>query len=186
MDRRSIHAELASVRRDFRALVEAADRADLARGTNGTKWTNEQLLFHMLFGYLLVWNLLWLVHGMSQLPDGVSRTFAAALNACTRPFHVVNYVGSLGGGRVLGPARMCDLMDRVTSALERRIDRESGARLARAMHFPTGWDPYFKQLMTVREVYHYPTQHYDHHRAQLTLGQSPHRSDQGHPGPSAA
>jgi hypothetical protein len=36
------------------------------------------------------------------------------------------------------------------------------------MHFPVGWDPYFKDTMTVADVYHYPTQHYDHHRRQLT------------------
>ncbi len=186
MDTASIHAELDSVRQDFRALVTAADRAALSRGTNGTKWTNEQLLFHMLFGYLLVWNLLWLVHGMSRLPRGVSRSFAAALNAGTRPFHVVNYVGSLGGGRVLGQTRLCELLDGVTRSLERRLDRESATGLQRGMHFPTGWDPYFKDVMTVLEVYHYPTQHYDHHRAQLTLGQSPHRVNPRHPGPPAA
>ena len=37
------------------------------------------------------------------------------------------------------------------------------------MHFPVGWDPYFTDVMTVRDVYHYPTQHYDHRRRQLTL-----------------
>ena len=37
------------------------------------------------------------------------------------------------------------------------------------MHFPVGWDPYFKDSMTLLEIYHYPTQHYDHHRQQLTL-----------------
>ena len=37
------------------------------------------------------------------------------------------------------------------------------------MHFPVGWDPYFKDMMTLGEVYHYGTQHFDHHRAQLTL-----------------
>jgi hypothetical protein len=36
------------------------------------------------------------------------------------------------------------------------------------MHFPVGWDPYFKDVMTVADVYRYPTQHYDHHRRQLT------------------
>lgn len=30
--------------------------------------------------------------------------------------------------------------------------------------------PYFRDYMTLLEVYHYPTQHYDHHRRQLTLG----------------
>jgi hypothetical protein len=37
------------------------------------------------------------------------------------------------------------------------------------MHFPVGWDPYFKDSMTLLEIYHYPTQHYHHHRQQLTL-----------------
>jgi hypothetical protein len=37
------------------------------------------------------------------------------------------------------------------------------------MHFPVGWDPYFTDVMTIRDVFHYPTQHYDHHRRQLTL-----------------
>ena len=41
--------------------------------------------------------------------------------------------------------------------------------LDRGMHFPTGWDPYFNDYMTLRDVYHYPTQHYDHHRPQLTI-----------------
>jgi DinB superfamily len=170
-----IHEELDSVRSDFRALVTSAPPEALARGTNGTKWTNEQLLFHMLFGYLLVWNLLGLVHAMSRLPNAVSRGFAAALNSATRPFHAVNYVGSLGGARVLGQPRMCRLMDRVTHSLERRLDRESPSSLQRGMHFPVGWDPYFTDVMSVRDVYHYPTQHYDHHRAQLTLDQSAHR-----------
>jgi hypothetical protein len=26
--------------------------------------------------------------------------------------------------------------------------------------------------MTLRDVYHYPTQHYDHHRRQLTLARA--------------
>ena len=60
----------------------------------------------MLFGYLLVHNLLILVKVFSRLPRRVSKAFAATLNAATRPFHVVNYLGSLGGGRVLGRSGM--------------------------------------------------------------------------------
>jgi hypothetical protein len=169
MERREIQAELDRVRVDFRRLVEAATPADLSRPSDGTRWNNRQLLFHMLFGYLLVRVLIRLVRGFSRLPDRASRTFAAALNAATRPFHVVNYVGSLGGGRVLGRRRMTRLMDRVTASLQTALDNEPEEALERSMHFPVGWDPYFTDVMTVREVYHYPTQHYDHHRRQLTL-----------------
>ena len=55
-----ISTEMERVRLDFNHLLDNATRAEFQAGTNGTKWTNEQLLFHMLFGYLLVHNLcLW-------------------------------------------------------------------------------------------------------------------------------
>lgn len=169
MNDREIHSELERVRDDFRQLLNNATVAELRRPTNGTKWTNEQLLFHMLFGYLLVRNLRLLVRVFSRLPQSVSKRFAAVLNAGTRPFHVINYLGSLGGARVLGYYRMEQLMDRVTTSLQTALLRESETALERGMHFPVGWDPYFADYMTLRDLYHYPTQHYQHHRGQLTL-----------------
>ena len=62
-------------------------------------------------------------------------------------------------------------MDSTITALDRRLIAEAPASLALTMHFPTGWDPYFRDTMTVLAVYHYGTQHYDHHRRQLTLPQ---------------
>jgi hypothetical protein len=51
MQRGEINAEM---RRDFRALIATASPAGLRRRTNGTRWTNRQLLFHMVLGYLVV------------------------------------------------------------------------------------------------------------------------------------
>jgi hypothetical protein len=108
------------------------------------------LLFHMLFGYLLVRNLRFLVWGFSRLPDEVSRRFAALLNAGTRPFHVINYVGSLFGARTLGYPRMGRLMDRVINGLQASLWAQPEHALDRGMHFPVGWDPYFRDFMTLR------------------------------------
>ena len=169
MDKDQLCAEMDRVRHDYRGLLDGATVADLRKPTDGTKWNNEQLLFHMLFGYLLVRNLRFLVWGFSHLPDVASRRFAALLNSGTRPFHVINYAGSLFGARVLGSAGMARLMDRVLSSLARSVRSQHQGALDRGMYFPVGWDPYFKDYMTLRDVYHYPTQHYDHHRQQLTL-----------------
>ncbi|WP_256792201.1 DinB family protein [Terrabacter sp. Ter38] len=169
MDQQQICAEMDRVRDDYRDLLDNATVAELRKPSDGTKWNNEQLLFHMLFGYLLVRNLRILVWGFSRLPEGTSRRFAGLLNAGTRPFHVVNYVGSLFGARTLGFARMERLMDRVLSDLQQSVRAQSERALDRGMHFPSGWDPYFKDYMTLRDIYHYPTQHYQHHRRQLTL-----------------
>ena len=169
VDKRDIDAELERATADFHRLLDSATPAELRMPTEGTRWTNQQLLFHMLFGFLLVRVLVPLVKAFARLPPAISRVFAATLNAGTRLFHVVNYAGSLGGIRVLGYARTERLMDRTIGALQASLDDATDEELGRGMHFPVGWDPYFTDVMTIRDVYHYPTQHYDHHRRQLTL-----------------
>jgi hypothetical protein len=172
VDQVQICAEMDRVRNDFRVLIDTATVAELRRATDGTKWNNEQLLFHMVFGFLLVRNLRMLVWVFSRLPVGASRRFAALLNGATRPFHVINYAGSLFGARALGYARMERLMDRVLGDLQKSLRAQPERALERGMHFPVGWDPYFRDYMTLRDIYHYPTQHYDHHRRQLTLARA--------------
>jgi hypothetical protein len=171
-DRQSIHDELEWALADLHQLVSDASPAALAQRTTGTRWTNGQMLWHMSFGYLIVWRLLPLVRFFGRLPDWFARAFAAVLNAATRPFHVVNYLGSVGGALVFRGPRLTSEFDRTITRLHRRLDAETPTSLGRRMHFPTGWDPFFRDTMTLAEVYHYGTQHYEFHRAQLTLGPS--------------
>jgi hypothetical protein len=168
-DRQSIHNELERVRADFHRLVDAATATDLARRTDGTRWTNQQMLWHMAFGYLIVRRLLPLVRMFGRLPDPFSRSFAAVLNAGTGPFHHINYLGSVGGALVFHGPRLTRQLDHSLDVLHRRLDAETETALARRMHFPVGWDPFFADTMTLEQVYRYGTQHYDFHRAQLTL-----------------
>ncbi len=167
--REPIHEELERARLAFHALVSQASPADLRRGSQGTRWTNRQLLFHMLFGYLVVRTLLGLVRVGGRLPDPFSRVFAGALNAGARPFHVVNYLGSCAGAVLVRGPRLTGTLDRTIAALHRRLDRESDGALARRMHFPVSWDPFFADTMSLAEVYHYGTAHFEFHRRQLTL-----------------
>ena len=166
--RQEVHAELERVRRTFAQHVAQMAPADLGRPSSGTRWTNQELLFHMLFGYLVVRRLLPMVKGLGLLPPRVSQPFAALLNASTRPFDWINYAGSVAGGRALRPDRMVRWLDSVTAQIERDLDRQSTASLLRGMHFPTRWDPYFTDFMTLADTYHYPTQHFDHHNRQLS------------------
>ena len=169
MDPEAVHNEMERARLTFGDLVRQATPVDMRRRSNGTRWTNRQLLFHMLFGYLIVRTLMPLVHGFGRLPVGWSRRFAATLNVGQRPFHLINYVGSFGGGQILPRAVMTVLMNRTIRALQGKLARETEQTLALTMHFPASWDPYFRDTMSVFDVYHYGTQHFDHHRRQLTL-----------------
>ena len=172
VDREAIYEELRRVRVTFRHLIEEASPADLARASSGTRWTNQQLLFHMLFGYLITRALIVLAEMFARLPARASRVFAGLLNAATGPFDRVNYLGSRAGSRVFPRRRLAGKLDRVTVALERRLRTETSAWLSSGMHYPVRWDPFFKDFMTLADIYHYPTQHFDFHQRQLTLGQS--------------
>ena len=58
------------------------ERHDAWHGpTRGTRWTNEQLSFHMVFGYMIVHRLLILVKLFSRLPI----ESAASSHACSMP-----------------------------------------------------------------------------------------------------
>ncbi|MFI6433542.1 DinB family protein [Rhodococcus oryzae] len=128
VDRAAIAADLERRRVSLHKLAEGAGDDDLDRLSTGTRWTNEQLLFHMAFGYMVVRRLL-----------------------------------------VFDRQRMGRQCDRVIASLEHRLWNESEADLRRGMHFPTRWDPFFADYMTLEQVYRYPGEHFDFHRRQLTL-----------------
>jgi hypothetical protein len=168
-DRRAIAGEMDQARQTFHRLLDHATDTDLRRRSNGTKWTNEQLLFHMLFGYLIARALLILVRIFGRLPDGASRSFARLLDAIRRPFHLINYLGSRAGARAIPYSHMRSRFDQVIATLERKLDSERDSTLRRGMHFPTTWDPFFTDCMTLADLYRYPIQHFNFHRKQLTL-----------------
>ena len=121
-----VSGEMRRAQADFHQLVGEASSGDLRRRSNGTRWTNRQLLFHMVFGYVIVRTLMPLVHALGRL--GHSRRFAATLNAGRRPFHVINYLGSCGGGQVLTTRAMVALLDWTVDALQRKLAAETAPR----------------------------------------------------------
>ena len=61
VDRQEYCRRLQRVRCTLAALLDSAPTDDFDRPSIGTRWTNEQLLFHMVFGYMIVQRLLILV-----------------------------------------------------------------------------------------------------------------------------
>ena len=89
-----------SARTDFHHLLAITTEEDWAGPTSGTRWTNEQLLCHIVFGYMIVARLLILVRLFARLPKRVSGGFASLLNTATPVFHIINYHGSCWASRV--------------------------------------------------------------------------------------
>jgi hypothetical protein len=171
VDRAGIAADLERARAEFHRLLTEAERNNAwTEPTRETRWNNEQLLLHMVFGYMLIQRLLFLVRLLSRLPEAVSRVHARLLNAATKPFHPINYYGSCAAALYYNRSRMGVKLDRVIASINRKLATESDEALHRGMHFPTGWDPFFADYMTLEDVYRYPGKHFDFHARQLTLG----------------
>ncbi|WP_435592656.1 DinB family protein [Nocardia sp. bgisy118] len=169
VDRRALAAELEGARRRLHELVDSCTDDDFDRPSRGTRWTNEQLLFHMVFGFMVVARLLPLVRLFGRLPGGVGRTYARLLNAGTPMFDVINYYGSCAAALVFNRHRVARRCDRVIAKLQYKLANEPEANFTLAMAFPARWDPFFSAVMTVEDAYRYPVRHFDFHELQLTI-----------------
>ena len=157
---------------ELEAALAAAPPEAFRRRSAGTRWSNEELLYHMVFGYIVVLALLPLVRIFGRLPISVNRGFAD----CSMPERRHSTSSTTGGPEeepVFNRRRMAAKLRRLTSALEQRLHRETDLGLGRRMYFPTRWDPFFKETMTLADVYAYPVAHFDFHAAQLSLDATP-------------
>lgn len=154
---------------DFEMLISRSTPGALEAPSNGTRWTNRELLFHMWFGQRIARVLIPMIGGFSRLPPPVSRRHAQLLTAMSRPYEWVNYAGSVAGARVGGLDRARRWMAHDTAAILRWADTASDDDLARGMSVPARWDPYFTPWMSRRDLLEWAPKHYRHHRAQLTI-----------------
>lgn len=154
---------------DFRAIIESANAHELDLPSAGTRWTNRQLLFHLVLGQNVALSGIPLCGLFSRLPPSVARNWSRLLDACAGPYNWVNWVGSAAAGRVLKPQAMVRMMDRTTGTIVGWYDRTDGEALRRGMTIPASWDPYFTSWMDRRDIFEWAPKHYRHHRAQLTL-----------------
>ena len=67
MDKNEVVDEMRRVQANFHQLVSTTSADSLRRRSHGTRWSNRQLLFHMVFGYVIVRTLLPLVHALGRL-----------------------------------------------------------------------------------------------------------------------
>ena len=126
VNRAALAEDLERARGELHRLLADADRKDAwTKPTRGTRWTNEQLLFHMVFGYMVVQRLLLLVRVLGRFPDGVSRTYARLLDGATRPFDLINFYGSRAAALVYNRHRMGTKMNRVIASLQRSLARST-------------------------------------------------------------
>jgi hypothetical protein len=164
-----VRAGVEWIARDYLAILKAALPEELDLPTDGTAWTNRQLLFHMLLGQRVTRMVIVVMAAFSRLPPGASRAWAAGMSAVTPLYHRLNWLAAVVGGRLFTVARMGRQMEAVTGKILHFYDHASPLELRRGMTIPPSWDPYFSTWMDRAELMTWAPMHYRHHRGQLTL-----------------
>lgn len=162
-----LRSDLEAARGEFHVMAASISEKAWTGPSHNPGWTNGQLLFHVLLGFILVLPLASFLVFFGHLPALCSRIFAWILNFSTPLFNRVNAAGPRVGARLLGRAGVIREFNRVHGAILTRLERVHSREWALAMHYPTRWDPSFRSAMHLEELFRYPITHLRHHQAQL-------------------
>jgi hypothetical protein len=169
--REHLRSDLEAAQQEFYDMVASISEQSWAKPSDNPGWTNGQLLFHVLLGFILVLPLAGIMVFFGHLPAVCSRIFAAILNFSTPLFNRINAVGPRAGASLVGRAGLINRFDQVHGAILERLDRVRPGDWPLAMHYPTRWDPRFKTPMHIEDLFRYPVEHLRHHRHQLRAAQ---------------
>jgi DinB superfamily len=165
--RTQLKADLKLASQEFHTLIGSLSEEAWTQPSHNSGWTNSQVLFHILLGFILVRPLALLLILFGHLPAVCSKVFAAILNLATPLFDQVNAIGPRMGARWLGRAGIIRKFDRVYDGLFMQLDSFEPRHWKLTMCYPTRWDPRFQTEMRLEDVFRFPIAHLRHHRAQL-------------------
>jgi len=162
-----IRDELEVARSSFHALLDSLSEQGWYERSQNPAWTNGQLLFHIMLGFILVCPLSRIMWVFGRFPRECSKAFAALLNLGTPLFRRVNATGPRIGSRIYDRDRIGLMYDRVYARVVTRLNSLGDEELAQGMFYPTRWDPGFAEYMKLEDLFVYPTKHLKHHAWQI-------------------
>src|SRR5712692_952944 len=114
MDAQAVVEGYDQARALFRQIVGSMSAADLRRPSAGTRWTNKQLLVHMVCGYLVTIGLIRMAKVLGLLPCGATAPFAALLDLGRGLFDQMSYLGFRVGANGFSMGMLERLLERGT------------------------------------------------------------------------
>lgn len=165
-----VRAELALAHARFHKLLDSLSEVDWEARSLNPAWTNGQLVYHILFAFMLLPSLFWMIKFWSKLPRSYSLRFAQVLDLTTPLFNRINALGPRGQASVFGRKRAGAIFDYIYRSILKKVDSLRDDQWAAGMHYPRRWDPTFADFMTLEALFKYPPAHLEHHSSQLSAG----------------
>ena len=160
--------EMESTSSTFHTLLDSLSDEDLRRKSNNPGWSNGEILFHMVFAFMILSALIPLVKFFGHLPKSYSKLFVGMLNSFTWFFNWINAVGARGGGRVYTSRNIGKKYDKVHNSILKKLASIKENEWQSGMYYPTRWDALFSEYMTLEKLFHYPVSHFQFHLKQIS------------------
>lgn len=164
----AIKAELEDNRSRFHSTLNTLSRENWYKTSLFSGWTNGQVLFHMTLGFLILPTLVTITLLFDRFPKSCSKIFSGLLNAGTRPFIWIDVLGPRVGAKIFSQASLGRKYDKAHASVLKKVQSLRESDWKRGMYCPTRWDPLMKEFMTVEDLFHYMTAHFNHHLNQLS------------------
>jgi hypothetical protein len=142
-------------------MVASISEREWTEPSQNPGWTNGQIVFHILLGFILVMPLTRLLVFFGRLPALCSRIFAGILNLSTPLFNRINAMGPRAGARLLGrgssPSSIRSMAPFSRGSIERALpigQRQCTIRPVgtRASKHAWTWRPYCGIRLTIYDI----------------------------------
>jgi len=149
-------------------LVNSLPDSALNKRSANPGWTNGQIIWHIVFAFILTPILIVILRFFGRLPRRWSKLFALALNYSTPVFNLVNAIGPRVAVKIFTRRSIARLFDRIIDRILIMIYNTKDRDWELGMYYPNRWDPTnFKEYMTFNDIVHYPILHLRHHLAEV-------------------
>lgn len=165
--KQKIRNEFEVTREEYHSLLKSFSENDLKRRSNNQGWTNKEVLFHILLGFIVVTLLFPMVKLFAKLPNTYSKIFASMLNASTPIFNFLNAFGARIGGKIFSVSALDKKFSQTIDNLLRKLETVKEEEWEKGMYFPHKWDGLFDEYMTNEKLFHYPVSHFKFHLKQI-------------------
>jgi hypothetical protein len=159
-----IRTELEKSRAEFHATLNSMTLDTWNKQSRNPAWTNGEVMFHIMFAYMLIPRLWWILKFFTHLPKSYSKVFAAILTFFTPLYHFANKNGPRGGAKIYKLQKLGKKYDKVHKSILRKLNSMKPEDFELGMYYPQGWDKNnFKEYMTMEDLFLWSTLHFKYH-----------------------
>jgi DinB superfamily len=166
--RSALRFRLDQARTEFHELLGSLSDEDLKRQSKNQGWSNGEILFHIMFAFILILTLGPMIRFWSRLPKRYSKVFANILNSLTVPFNWINGFAPRMGAKVFTRSRYGKMFDNIYARLIKLLVSVKDNEWNSGMYYPDKWEPLFDEFMTLEKLFYYPIRHLAFHVGQIS------------------